>query len=149
MAMQALKILQRLKKLEARLDRLASDFFVTSSFTGAAYAGLWRPPVDVYETEGEVVVRVEAPGLREEDISLALYGDTLVVRGVRRDPRCDTRCCYHRLEIHHGHFERIIALPGYICHEEAEASYSEGFLVIRFPKRCEAAQRAVGAHLRM
>jgi len=135
MATENLKLLERLKKLEGQLDRLAGDFFISCSFTGAT---LWRPPTDVYETDGEVVVRLEAPGLRAEDISIALNTDTLVIRAVRHELQHDAKTVYHQLEIHNGYFERVVALPRYIRHEGAEASYSEGFLVVRIPKGEEA-----------
>lgn len=142
MATESLKFLSRLKKLEGQLERLASDICMTYSFTGTACGVLWRPPADVYETDTEVVVRIETPGLHIEDIAIELHTDTLVVRAVRRDPRGDAKCAYHQLEIHYGYFERIVPLPKCIRHEKAMAAYSEGFLIVRIPKRKEAVELA-------
>lgn len=136
MVAESLKFLARLKKLEGQLERLANDVCMSYSFTEASCGALWRPPADVYETEGDVVVRVEMPGVQSEDIALTLHTDTLVVRALRREPRHDAKCLYHQLEIHYGHIERIIPLPRGIRHEEASAGYVDGFLTVRIPK-CE------------
>ncbi len=149
MPSESLRFLARLKKLEGQLERLAGDICMTYSFSDAACGALWRPAADVYETKSEVVVRIEAPGLSEDDISLTVHTDTLVMRAVRREPRREPKCAYHQLEIHYGLIERIIPLPRYIRHEEAEASYSEGFLVVRIPKQPRAVERSEVIHLRV
>jgi len=136
MATESLKLLGRLKRLEGQLERLANDICMAYSFNETMCGALWHPPADVYETDAEVVVRIEAPGLQPEDIAIELHTDTLVVRTVRREPSRDTKCVYHQLEIHYGYFERTVPLPRHIHHEEAEGCYSDGFLVVRIPK-CE------------
>ena len=142
MAEESLKFLERLRKLEGQLERLANDICMSYSFNETTCGALWRPPADVYETENAVVVRVEMPGVRSEDITLTLHTDTLVVRATRREPRHDAKSAYHQLEIHYGHIERIIPLPRYIRHEDAEATYTEGFLTVRIPKREQAVELA-------
>lgn len=142
MAQETLKFLERLKKLEGQLQRLANDICMSYSFNDLGWGAPWRPQADVYETESEVVVRVEMPGVRPEDISLTLHTDTLVVRALRREPRRDAKSVYHQLEIHYGPIERIIPLPRYIRHEDAEASYTDGFLTVRVPKRERAVELA-------
>ncbi|MBM4031679.1 MAG: Hsp20/alpha crystallin family protein [Planctomycetes bacterium] len=149
MATDSLKFLERLKKLEGQLERLANDICMTYSFSDTTCGALWHPPTDVYETDTEVVVRVEAPGLQQEDIAVELHADTLVLRAVRREPRRDTKCVYHQLEIHCGYFERIVPLPKCIRHEEAEASYSDGFLVVRIPKSEREVELAAVVQLRI
>ncbi len=144
---ESLKFVARLKKLEGQLERLATDICMTYSFNEATCGALWRPAADVYETKSEVIVRVEAPGLHEDDIALTVHTDTLVVRGVRREPSREAKCACHQLEIHYGYFERIIPLPRYIRHEDAEASYTEGFLVVRIPKQAKVVERIEAIHL--
>ncbi|MFP4056538.1 MAG: Hsp20/alpha crystallin family protein [Candidatus Brocadiia bacterium] len=131
---ESMKFLERLKKIEGQLERLANDFFLSDSFAQSTYGSLWRPPADVYETDSTVVVRMEVPGLHHEDISIALHADTVVVRAVRRESCAEAKKSYHQLEIHYGYFERVIPLPRRIRHQEAEAVYDDGFLVITIPK---------------
>jgi len=136
MASNHMKFLERLKKIEGQLERLANDFYLADSFIESTYGSLWRPPVDVYETDDHVVARMEAPGLHMEDISIALHADTLVIRAVRRDPAPEAKKLYHQLEVHYGFFERVIPLPRKIRHDGAKARYGDGFLVVTIPK-CE------------
>jgi len=142
-----IRFLTRLKKIEGRLERLANDFFISDSFCETSRGSLWRPPADVYETQTDVVVRMEAPGLHVEDISITLHSDSVVVRAVRREPSRDAKSVYHQLEVHYGFFERVLALPRYIRHEEAEAKYVEGFLFITIPKCEDVVELAEIVHL--
>jgi len=149
MATESIKLLGRLKRLESQLSRLAKEMCWGDQFPAANPARLWQPPTDVYETDSEVVVCIEAAGLRVEDISIELHPDVLVVRAVRREPRHDAKCVYRQFEIRYGVFERVLMVPRNIHHEAAEASYSEGFLVIRIPKRAEVVKRAEIIRLRI
>ncbi len=148
MASESLKFLGRLKRLEGQLSRLASEMSVNFPF-GSNCAALWRPPTDVYETDSELVVCIEAPGLRVGDIAIELHPDTLVVRGVRREPRHDEKCVYHQLEIRYGLFECILHVPRCIAPEGAEATYRDGFLVIHIPKRGERIEQTEVIRLRI
>jgi len=143
MASDHLKFLQRLKRLEGQLERLAGDFFYPHAFVGSACASTWRPSADVFETDTSIVVRIEAPGLRYNDIHITLRTDALVVRAMRRERQPEKKQICHQLEIRYGFFERVFALPQGVRHEAAEAAYSEGFLVITVPK-CEEAAELTG-----
>ena len=137
MAPGDIKFLERLKTIEVQLERLAHDAFLSDPFV-EQYGSLWRPATDVYETVDVVVVRMEAPGLHVENISVTLHASMLVVRGVRRDPCGDRKCKVHQIEVHYGLFERVVPLPGNVVHEEADGSYADGFLVVTIPKCDEA-----------
>ncbi len=138
MAPDDIKFLERLKTIEVQLERLAHDAFLSDPFVESRYGSLWRPPTDVFETAESVVVRMEAPGLHTEDVSVTLHATMLVVRAVRRDPCPDGKCNVHQLEVHYGFFERVVPLPGHIVHEEAEGVYADGFLVVTIPKSDKA-----------
>ena len=133
------KFVERLKTIEVQLERLANDAFLSDPFVEGRYGSLWRPPTDVYETEDIVVVRMEAPGLHVEDVSVTLHANTLVVRAMRRERQAHVKKRVLQLEVHYGLFERVVPLPEAIRHEEASASYVDGFLVVVIPK-CEEAR---------
>jgi HSP20 family protein len=149
MAPDEIKFLERLKTIEGQLERLANDVFLSDPFVEARYGSLWRPPTDVYETNERVVVRMEAPGLHVEDISVTLHTNSVVVRAVRRDPCPDPKCKVLQLEVHYGPFERVIPLPANIDHEAAEASYAEGFVRVCIPKCDEAREPKQALRLRI
>ncbi len=92
----------------------------------------WRPPTDVFETDDAVVVRLEVAGMRPGDFQVALQGRTLTIRGVRYE-ESGIRA-YHQMEIPFGEFEVIVPLPWPIQAEQVDASYQDGFLVVRLPK---------------
>lgn len=93
---------------------------------------VWSPPTDVYETETEVVVRVEVAGMREQDFEVALQDDTLFVSGIR--PDVPERRAYHQMEIRFGKFASAVGLPASVNADEARAEYRDGFLTVVLPK---------------
>ena len=96
------------------------------------HSSVWTPPTDVYETAGQLVVKVEVAGMREEDFEVAVEDQILSIRGNRISQ--NERRAYHQMEIRFGKFEIAIGLPSSIDLEEASAEYKEGFLTILFPK---------------
>lgn len=93
---------------------------------------IWRPPTDVYETDDQIVVKVEIAGMQEEDFSIALESKRLVIRGIRHDPAA--KLAYQQMEILYGYFETDAYLPGAIDTEQIEAIYQNGFLSVFLPK---------------
>jgi HSP20 family protein len=92
---------------------------------------IWRPPTDVYETDEAVLVRVEIAGMQEEDFSIILDRQSLLVRGVRVDTA--ERRSYHQMEIPFGEFATEVELHHQIEVSLVEAVYNNGFLIIKLP----------------
>jgi HSP20 family protein len=92
----------------------------------------WRPPTDVYETESTIVVRVEIPGMREDDFQIELNGRLLSIRGSRQD--VPERRAYHQMEIRFGEFNIEIELPFHVEADQVGAVYQNGFLRVSLPK---------------
>ncbi len=95
-------------------------------------SSIWTPPTDVYETEENIIVKVEVAGMRDEDFEIAVEKDTLMISGVRPDQ--NERRAYHQMEIMFGKFEVAIQLPVRIDIDKAVAEYKDGFLMITFPR---------------
>jgi HSP20 family protein len=93
---------------------------------------VWRPPTDVYETDEEIIVRVEIAGLKEGDFEVSLRSRLLTIRGTRRET--GSKLSYHRMEIQYGDFVSEVHLPYPIESMKTEATYQDGFLVVRLPK---------------
>ena len=92
----------------------------------------WRPPTDVYETDDCVVVKVEIAGMEDEDLRISLDGKLLIISGMRHDPA--SKLGYQQMEILYGHFETDVHLARAIEEDKIEATYQNGFLVVRLPK---------------
>lgn len=98
---------------------------------------------DVAETDDQLIVRIEAPGLEEKDFSISVVADQLVVRGEKRFEREDRRAHYHLLESAYGAFERRFALPCAVDADRAEAKYRNGVLTIRLPRSVRSGPRRI------
>ena len=92
----------------------------------------WCPPTDVYETDDCVIVKVEIPGMAEGHFAISLEGSKLTINGIRRDPAA--KLSYQQMEILYGHFETHVHLRQAIDEDGIEATYQQGFLVVRLPK---------------
>lgn len=93
----------------------------------------WEPPVDVLETDGEVLIYVALPGVDACDVKAVIEGPVLVVSGHRVLPRELSRAAIHRLELPQGRFERRVPLPpGRFA--TAQVASERGCLVITLEK---------------
>ena len=103
---------------------------------------LWRPRVDVFEKDGELVVKAELPGAAKEDIEVTLDGGDLVIRGQKKAETEVKEENYYRMERSYGSFFRRLALPFETTAEQVKATYAEGVLEIHIPKPTAEAQPA-------
>jgi HSP20 family protein len=101
------------------------------------------PPVNVLQdAEGNYVVRFEVPGVSPEDITIENQGRTLILSG-KREASADPKASFHRRERGTGQFSRSFQFPTDLALDQAEASYKQGMLTIRIPKRAEAKPRQI------
>jgi HSP20 family protein len=92
----------------------------------------WRPPTDVYETEDHLIIRVEIAGMTENDFSINVDQNRLVITGIRSDT--GERRAFHQMEIPFGEFVIDVELHVPIDVDRGVAQYLDGFLVISLPK---------------
>ena len=117
-----------------------ADSRTESSFSGTRAIGwqvslhsyAWSPPTDVYETENNFVIRVEAAGMRESDFTINAEDNFLVISGVRTESP-EWRA-YRQMEIRFGEFSTTIELPLGVDVSKADADYKDGFLNVILPK---------------
>ena len=120
--------------LRDNLDRWLQRFFDEPWGFPAAGDLRLKPSVNVRETDTEVVVTAEMPGLDTSDVDLTIRGHALVIRGVKREEREDARGSVHVAERRYGSFLRTVALPDDVDAERAEARVDRGVLTVRLPK---------------
>ena len=94
----------------------------------------WHPPVDLYETPGELIVKVEIAGLSEEDFDITLYDGTLVIEGVRSWKLSTDVTRFHAVEVRYGPFRVALPLLTAVDQERVRARYDLGFLNVTLPK---------------
>lgn len=98
---------------------------------------------EVEETDKEVVVRVEVPGMEKEDCRVSVDGNTLYLSGEKRLQRETRDSTYYLMERAYGAFQRAIPLPCRVNTDEAAASYKNGVLTVRLPKEAGAGAKSV------
>ncbi|RMG28981.1 MAG: Hsp20/alpha crystallin family protein, partial [Gammaproteobacteria bacterium] len=91
-------------------------------------------PAEVRESDDRVEVRLEVPGMEAADFDIAVLGNALHVRGVKRVETESVQGRYHVLECAYGEFERVIPLPAEVDEARAQARYRRGVLHLRLPK---------------
>ncbi|HEY1938165.1 MAG TPA: Hsp20/alpha crystallin family protein [Candidatus Angelobacter sp.] len=106
-------------------------------------AGNFVPPVDVYEDEQNLVLKLEVPGVNEGDINVSVENNTLTVQGERKFEKEEKEENFHRIERRYGSFLRTFRLPNTVDSEKVEASYDKGILKITMAKRAEAKPRQI------
>jgi HSP20 family protein len=90
---------------------------------------VWRPPTDIYETPYEIIVVIELAGIAEDDMTVTLFSDLLVVEGKRMPPVTDMNAC-HQLGIQYGQFRSEIEIHTAVDHDAVKATYKNGLLKI-------------------
>jgi HSP20 family protein len=98
----------------------------------------WLPPCDIYETDKEIVLKMELPEMRTEDIRVTIENNVLTLRGERTFQAKVELENYHRVERNYGEFLRSFALPTFIEGRKALAEFKDGVLTITLPKNKEA-----------
>ena len=130
---QALDPFRDLSDIQSEMNRLFDGFFaMPSQFVGMER--VWAPPVDMYETQDDLVVSAELPGMNEKDIHLSITADMLALRGERQWNQEVKQDSYYRGERWVGKFERTLPLPIPVQAEKVTASYRDGVLTVTLPK---------------
>jgi HSP20 family protein len=106
-------------------------------------AGNFVPPVDVYEDEQNLILKLEVPGVEESDLNVSVENDTLTVQGERKFEKEEKEENFHRIERRYGSFTRTFKLPNTVDADKVEASYDKGILKISLAKRAEAKPRQI------
>jgi len=106
-------------------------------------SGSFVPPVDVYEDEQSLILKLEVPGVNEEDLNVSVENDTLTVQGERKFEKEEKEENFHRIERRYGSFTRTFKLPNTVDAEKVDASYEKGILKITLAKRAEAKPRQI------
>ena len=130
------KIIQDLERLEERAQR-----FMSALMHAPEAQMTFRPGGDFYETPEGLRLRLEVPGVALEDLSVALAGQELIVRGIKRwSPPPGVSRFLHQ-EISHGRFERSFRVPIPVEVQEIQAQLSHGILEVHLPRKQPSTRR--------
>ena len=127
--------------LQERMNRLFRDSFGDGQ--EALSTSTFAPPVDVYEDEHNVTLKIEVPGIDEKDIDVRIENNTLTVHGERKFEKEEKEENYRRVERQYGSFTRSFTLPNTVDHENVQANYEKGVLKIKLAKKAEAKPKQI------
>jgi HSP20 family protein len=123
-----------------RLNRMFDAAFSGEPLANAA----WVPAIDVFETaDKDVVVKVDLPDVKREDIKVTFENNVLSIEGERKFVSDVSREQYHRLERGYGAFRRSFTLPATVDAARVEAGYQDGVLTVKLPRREESRPRQI------
>jgi HSP20 family protein len=135
---------RELEEWHRDLDDLFSQFMGRSSFAGTAFAGKGRPAMETFTKDGDLVVRLDLPGVDPKEVDISVTGDVLTVKAERKHKEEKKKEGeYSREEIAYGSLERTLRLPGKIDADKIKASYDKGVLEITMPAPKELAPKKV------
>src|ERR671911_828699 len=126
--------------LHRQMNRLFDDAFrgstgqMPSSQGQGGEGGMLMPHMDVSETDRELKICAELPGVAEKDIDVRLEDDVLVIRAEKKFERKDEKENYHFMERSYGTFQRAVRLPGPVDPDQVQASFENGVLTVSVPK---------------
>ena len=103
----------------------------------------WSPAVDIYETENELVLKADLPDVEQSDIDVRVENQTLSIAGQRKFAKQEAGKGFHRIERSYGNFTRSFAVPNTFDTENIAATFKNGVLAVKLPKKEAAKPRTI------
>jgi len=121
---------EELERIRREFNRILEEVVPARGETPQVFV----PPVEVYETDKDVVVKVDLPGVDKENVEITVKENAVAIRAERKEEREENTANVYRAERFYGVIERVVPLPVEVNPEEATAEYKDGVLIIRIPK---------------
>ncbi|MCD6521223.1 Hsp20/alpha crystallin family protein [Candidatus Calescamantes bacterium] len=136
--------LREIMQFRDEIDRLFEDFFSPWTVRRRRRQEVtWLPDVDVYEDENNVIVEAELPGLKGDEVDISITGNTLTIKGEKKQEKEEKGRNYYIVERSYGSFARSIELPAEVEPDKAKATMRNGVLKVTIPKAPEAKPKQI------
>ena len=126
-----------------RVNRLFREPYGPEGPEEALTTTSFAPPVDIYEYEHDITLKMEVPGIDEKDIDVRMENNTLTVHGERQIEKEEKEENFRRVERQYGSFTRSFTLPSSVDLEHVSANYEKGVLKIKLAKKAEAKPKQI------
>jgi len=126
-----------------RMNRLYRESYNPEAPEEALTSTNFAPPVDVYEDEQNITLKLEVPGIDEKDIDVRIENNTLTVHGERKLEKEEKEENFRRVERQYGSFTRSFTLPNSVNPEQVSADYDKGVLKVNLAKKAEATPKQI------
>jgi HSP20 family protein len=124
-------------------DFLSSTPTFLSERRRSLLEGEWLPRIDVAETEENVIVTAEIPGVKQDDVTITVTDDILTIKGEKKEEKEIKREDYCSIERSYGSFMRSITLPSSVQADKAKATHKDGVLTVTIPKSESAKPKSI------
>lgn len=125
------------------MEDVFQRFFQPFAGNGGEMATTWSPRVDVEESEKEIVVKADLPGVDPKDIDVSVQDGTLILKGEKKEQKEEKKKNFHRVERFVGQFYRQIPLPAGADAEKIVATSNKGVISVSIPKKIEAQPKKI------
>lgn len=133
-----------LTEFRKEVDDLFSQFFGNAGWLpGTSLSSGFTPAFDVSETDEDILVKAELPGVDPKDIEVDLSGTTLTVKGEKKEEQEEKTENVHRIERSFGCFSRSVTLPCEVKEDQVEANFKNGVLNLKLPKAESSKKRSI------
>jgi HSP20 family protein len=126
-----------------RMSRLFRESYSPEGPEEALTTTSFAPPVDIYEDEHNITLKLEVPGIDEKDIDVRIDNNTLTVHGERKIEKEEKEENFRRVERQYGSFTRSFTLPTSVDVSQVSADYGQGVLNIKLAKKAEAKPKQI------
>jgi len=132
----------RMSSLRNEIDRLFDLSMPTLTRDAGLFSG-WSPALDLFQDKDNVLVKVELPGMKKEEIQISLHDGLLTITGERKREEKAGEGETFRSETYYGKFHRSVTLPTMVDPNKVKATYKDGILSITLPKAEEAKPKQI------
>jgi len=135
-----------LVSLQERMNRVFDESFRGSARPNDddwALGGSWAPAVDIYEKDGNIVLKAELPGIDAKSVDIHVENNVLTLRGERKFEEEVKKDNFHRVERAYGTFTRSFTLPTVVDTGKIKAAFKDGVLKLTLPKREESKPKQI------
>jgi HSP20 family protein len=114
------------------MDRLFEDYFTRRPRNAGPL--VWQPAVEIFETENDITVKAELPGIDPKQVEVNVTEEGLTIKGEAKVEHEERKRNYYRRELRYGSFQRTVVLPTEVKGDEAKATFRHGILEVKVPK---------------
>lgn len=134
---------KEIEEMERRLDDYIGLPFWRTLWRRRPLAEMWAPAMDVIEKNDKYLIKLELPGVKEEDVDISISGDMLTISGEKKSDSEGKKKGYRYTESSYGSFSRSVSLPTNVKADKIEADFDNGILEVTLPKSPEVKSKKI------
>ena len=137
-----------LKKVEDNMKKIFNSFSSDTGRNIGLLEGNWAPAIDIYDSNDNLMIRADIPGMEKKDIEVIIHGDTLIIKGEKKIEKNVKEDDYIRAERFYGNFNRSFTIPVLVDQNKVNATYKNGVLELILPKKEEEKPKQITVNIK-